>query len=453
MADLRDDSYSLHLVFIDIIPNVTITMLLSRLEGIMMQKQRVSQVFVPGGMPKLTYVERTQGEIREKLESAKDNLCKLVTLTGQTKSGKTVLTQMIFPFTDPNVIWIDGGSITTENDIWEQVLNSLGVYPNEEVNTSDSSSTVVGGKAHASANALIAKGGGEISVAQNDGYSKGKKAARNITSKNAAIKALSESESSLIIDDFHYLDRDMQGSFVRAVKPLVFHGVPVVLIAIPHRRYDAIKVEREITGRLENIMMPYWSHEELKQIATTGFPLLNINVSAEVVDYLASEALGSPHLMQEFCKSLCINNSVKETSAQSIQITGVDESLFKAVAESTGKVVFDKLATGPRQRSDRLMRLLKSGERVDIYKVVLYALSNMKPGMQTIQYEELRSAIRDIVAETPPQAHEVTRVLEKMSEIASSEEASTPVIDWEREEQKLHITDPFFAFYLKWRDH
>ncbi|EEL9085129.1 hypothetical protein GL373_16045 [Salmonella enterica] len=418
-----------------------------------MQKQRVSQVFVPGGMPKLTYVERTQGEIREKLESAKDNLCKLVTLTGQTKSGKTVLTQMIFPFTDPNVIWVDGGSITAENDIWEQVLDRLDVYPNEEVNTSDTASTVVSGKANVSASILIAKGGGELGVSQNDGSTKGKKSARNITSKNAAIKALAESQASLIIDDFHYLDRDMQGSFVRAVKPLVFHGVPVVLIAIPHRRYDAIKVEREITGRLENIMMPYWSVDELKQIATIGFPLLNVNVSSAVVDILASEALGSPHLMQEFCKSLCADYSIKETSEKEIKISKVADSLFKNVAESTGKVVFDKLATGPRQRSDRLMRLLKSGERVDIYKVVLYALSKMKPGMQTIQYEELRSAIRDIVAETPPQAHEVTRVLEKMSEIASNEEASTPVIDWEREEQKLHITDPFFAFYLKWRAH
>ncbi|EBI7385902.1 ATP-binding protein [Salmonella enterica] len=418
-----------------------------------MQKQRVSQVFVPGGMPKLTYVERTQGEIREKLESAKDNLCKLVTLTGQTKSGKTVLTQMIFPFTDPNVIWVDGGSIPAENDIWEQVLDRLDVYPNEEVNTSDTASTVVSGKANVSASILIAKGGGELGVSQNDGSTKGKKSARNITSKNAAIKALAESQASLIIDDFHYLDRDMQGSFVRAVKPLVFHGVPVVLIAIPHRRYDAIKVEREITGRLENIMMPYWSIDELKQIATIGFPLLNVNVSSAVVDILASEALGSPHLMQEFCKSLCADYSIKETSEKEIKISKVDDSLFKNVAESTGKVVFDKLATGPRQRSDRLMRLLKSGERVDIYKVVLYALSKMKPGMQTIQYEELRSAIRDIVAETPPQAHEVTRVLEKMSEIASNEEASTPVIDWEREEQKLHITDPFFAFYLKWRAH
>lgn len=417
-----------------------------------MKKQRVSQVFVPGGMPKLTYVERTQGEIRAKLESAKDNLCKLVTLTGQTKSGKTVLTQMIFPFTDPNVIWIDGGSITAENDIWEQVLDGLDVYPSEEVNTSDLASTVVSGKANVTANILIAKGSGELGVSQNEGSTRGKKSVRNITSKNAAIKALSDSQASLIIDDFHYLDRDMQGSFVRAVKPLVFHGVPVVLIAIPHRRYDAIKVEREITGRLENIMMPYWSIDELKQIATIGFPLLNIDVSPTIVNLLTSEALGSPHLMQEFCKSLCADYSIKETSEQKIKISKVDDSLFKGVAESTGKVVFDKLATGPRQRSDRLMRLLKNGERVDIYKVVLYALSKMKPGMQTIQYEELRSAIRDIVAEAPPQAHEVTRVLEKMSEIASNEEASTPVIDWEREEQKLHITDPFFAFYLKWRD-
>ncbi|WP_232095597.1 MULTISPECIES: AAA family ATPase [Serratia] len=417
----------------------------------MMTTQRASQVFVPGGMPKLTYVERTEGEIRERLESVKDNLCKLVTLTGQTKSGKTVLTQMVFPFTDPSVIWIDGGSVTTENDIWDQVLTALGGFHNYESNSSDSSSLSVNAKASGTANALVVKGTGEVGIVNADGTSSGVKQTRNTTTKSAAIKALSESGSSLIIDDFHYLEREMQGSFVRAVKPLVFHGVPVVLIAIPHRRYDAIKVEREITGRLENISMPYWTTEELKQIPLTGFPLLNVTIDSKIVDELAKEALGSPHLMQEFCKSICVLHDIKETLNKPIHIDKIDNLLFSRVAESTGKVVFDKLATGPRQRSDRMARSLKSGEKVDIYKVVLYALSYMKPGMETIQYEELRSAIRELVADTPPQAHEVTRVLEKMSEIASSEEAATPVIDWEREEQKLHITDPFFAFYLKWR--
>ena len=82
--------------------------------------------------------------------------------------------------------------------------------------------------------------------------------------------------------------------------------------------------------------------------------------------------------------------------------------------------------------------------------MVLLALAKIQPGLQTVEYEQLRAAIRDTLAEQVPQAHEVTRVLEKMAEIASSEEASTPVLDWEKDEQKLHITDPFFAFFLKW---
>ncbi|MCZ8600262.1 hypothetical protein [Escherichia albertii] len=158
------------------------------LEGMMMQKQRVSQVFVPGGMPKLTYVERTGGEIKERLESAKDNLCKLVTLTGQTKSGKTVLTQMVFPFTDPNVIWIDGGGIAVENDIWEQVLDKLDIYTNEEVNVSDSSSTNISGKVHASGSALVVKGGGEAGLSQTDGSSKGKKMQERLPQKMRRLK-------------------------------------------------------------------------------------------------------------------------------------------------------------------------------------------------------------------------------------------------------------------------
>ncbi|HAN6235178.1 TPA: AAA family ATPase, partial [Escherichia coli] len=218
-----------------------------------MDKQRASQVFVPGGMPKLTYVERSEGEVHGKLESAKDNLCKLVTLTGQTKSGKTVITRMVFPVMDDDVVWIDGGSITTEDDIWEQVLEKLNGYHSIEVNSGENSAIAVSGKVSGTASAFVVKGTGEAGLVQTDGKSNGNKKSRTISAKSSALKVLSQTKSSLIIDDFHYLDRDLQGNFIRAIKPLVFDGVPVVLIAIPHRRYDAVKVEKEITGRLENI--------------------------------------------------------------------------------------------------------------------------------------------------------------------------------------------------------
>ncbi len=139
-----------------------------------------------------------------------------------------------------------------------------------------------------------------------------------------------------------------------------------------------------------------------------------------------------------------------ETAPTKIKIDNVPASLFLSVAEGTGKVIFDKLSKGPRQRSDRMPRTMKNGTSADIYQVVLYALAKLAPGLDTIEYETLRSAIKDVLKDAIPQAHEVTRVLDKMAQIAASDEASTPVLDWEREEQKLHITDPFFAFYLKW---
>lgn len=413
-------------------------------------KHKASKVFVPGGMPQQTYVERTEGSLRNKLASAKDNLCKLVTLTGQTKSGKTVLTQKVFPELEEDNIWINGGSIAEENDIWEQIINNIDGWTTVEQSQSTSSSNNLSAKGSTEANALVWKGKGELAAQRGEARSKNNKTSRSISSKSAAIQAIQGSNLSIIFDDFHYLDRSLQGTFVRAIKPLVFHGVPVVLIVIPHRRYDAIKVEREITGRLEDINIPYWEKEELIEIPNIGFKLLNVDVNNSVLNRFADEALGSPHLMQEFCRTLCKKQDINETLDRKIIIHSIDDSLFREVGNSTGKTIFDKLATGPRQRSDRIQRKLKDNTEVDIYKVVLFALAKIAPGMQTVQYEDLRAAIRDILKDSIPQAHEVSRVLDKMSEIASSDEASTPVIDWEKEEQKLHITDPFFAFYLKW---
>jgi hypothetical protein len=69
-----------------------------------------------------------------------------------------------------------------------------------------------------------------------------------------------------------------------------------------------------------------------------------------------------------------------------------------------------------------------------------------------LEYEGLRSAIRDVSAQEIPQLHEISRVLKHMSDIAATDESSTPVIDFDEDEKALHITDPFFAFYLRWGD-
>lgn len=402
-------------------------------------------------MPQHTYVARTERELEQRLRAATDNLCKLATLTGSTKSGKTVLANRVFPRTTGENIWIDGGSVKAENDLWLQILSELGGFSQEESTSSTQSSQGTSGEVTGELKVpLIASGKGkvDISATRTSGGTQGR--TLTLAPRPAAIAQLRASGKPLIIDDFHYLDRRFQGDVVRALKPLVFEGHPVVIIAIPHRRYDAVKVEREMTGRVESIVVPPWSESELMEIPRAGFPLLHMEIFDTVAAGLADQAYGSPHLMQEFCRGICGAEGVSETLPQHRTVPFVKQDLFRSIAEGTGKVVFDKLAKGPRQRSDRKPRPLVSGGAADIYEIVLLALASLAPGMDRVEYEALRSAIKSLLSADVPQAHEVSRVLEKMAEIASSDEASTPVIDWDKDDQQLHITDPFFAFFLKW---
>lgn len=409
---------------------------------------KTSEIFIPGGMPSYTYVARTEKGLEDRLKNAYDNLCKLIAVTGATKSGKTVLTSKIFPRKE--CIWIDGGSVKDEDDFWNTILTEIDGYTSFSKSKSSGSEVNIFGKIRAKLHAFIYGADVEVGVGAKMSSNESDIESRTVSPRSAALRELRLKKIPLVIDDFHYLDRSFQGNIIRALKPLIFNGQPVILIAIPHRRYDAVKVEREITGRLETIKIPSWEPDELKKIANEGFPRLNLEVSDNIIDQFSMEAFGSPHLMQEFCRAIAINTNIQETSKTKVIIDSLSDKLFENVAIDTGKIIFDKLAKGPRQRSDRLQRTLKTKDKVDIYRVTLMALAELKPGMETIEYESLRAKIRDLLLDNIPQAHEVTRVLEKMANIASLDESSTPVIDWEKDEQKLHITDPFFAFYLKW---
>ncbi|MGN8067643.1 hypothetical protein [Mucilaginibacter sp. 22184] len=412
------------------------------------QIYRTNKVFVPGGLPKLTYNPRNSLELEKHLQKANDNLCKLVMVTGSTKSGKTVLTKTVFD--KGKSVWFDGGAFSTEDEFWNDVADQLDLSIGESNTQTEGSTNSIAIAAGVQTSLFPIKG--KIDGSKTNGTTNSNSITKTAkrSAKGLVIEALNERQTPLVIDDFHYIPRESQGNIVRALKAVIYEGAPVIFLAIPHRRLDAVKVEREMTGRVETIQVPAWEAEELCAIARVGFPLLNLKVSDTIIDSFASEAIGSPHLMQEFCRELCLTNQIEETVTTELVIgTASMDELFKKVAVGTGKIMFDKLSKGPRQRSDRIQRTLKNGQQTDIYGLVLRGLAELKPGMERVDYEELRTKMRDLT-EKPPAAHEISRVLEHMSNIASSDESSTPVLDWEKEDRILHITDPFFAYYLRW---
>ncbi|MGD1147022.1 MAG: hypothetical protein ABR961_03605 [Thermoanaerobaculaceae bacterium] len=413
---------------------------------------RYSDVFVPGGFPRHTYNPRLELQLEERVNQVLENLCKLIIVTGHTKSGKTVLVRSILPREE--AVWIDGGAVGQEEDFWTTIIDQLGLFQDTDIGQERETEAELEARGKAGANFIVAKGEAELAARISNSEMASSSQSRSLSSRVSALKGLAAAHRALVVDDFHYLPRDLQGDLVRALKPLIFDGLPVVIIAIPHRRYDAVKVEREMTGRILPVNIPAWSEAELAFIPSTGFPLLDGTLSESSTQRLASESIGSPHLMQEFCRAVCrahgISTSFGGGSAdlEDAGMTGV----FAETAETIGRPIFEKLARGPRQRSDRIPRELRDGGQVDIYGLVLHALARRRPGLVTIEYEELRAAIRDVSAQDTPQLHEIARVLKHMSDIAATDQSSTPVIDFDEEDKRLHITDPFFVFYLRWGD-
>lgn len=407
---------------------------------------RYQDIFVPGGFPRHTYNPRAELELETRLRESRENLCKLVTVTGQTKSGKTVLTRSVFPREE--CVWVDGGTISSEDEFWQVVIEQLDIFQSTEELTGSDTTATFSGKGTAGANFVVAKGSAELGAELAKTRSQSRMKARSVSPRVAALGGLLEAALPVVIDDFHYLPKEIQGHVIRALKQPIFDGLPVVIIAIPHRRYDAVRVEREMTGRIMAVDVPTWSEAELSFIPETGFRLLNVSLAVDLRNRMVAEAIGSPHLIQDFCRTVSRTAGFGEGSPR-LDTVDID-AVFREVAETIGRPIFDKLARGPRQRSDRIQRKLKDGQTVDIYELVLHALAHLRPGLVSLEYEDLRSAIREVSDTQIPQLHEVARVLKHMSSIAASDQSSTPVIDFEEEEKRLHITDPFFAFYLRW---
>jgi hypothetical protein len=364
----------------------------------------------------------------------------MLSVSGPTKSGKTVLLKRFFE----DALWVSGGAIETADELWAEIVDELEVFT--DIGLAADAETQHGGVLGVDAGLTAT---GSVSETTRRGTTRG----RTRSAKNAARDVLRARKPTLIIDDFHYIPAAEQLRIVRTLKDLVFEGLPVIVAAVPHRAYDAVRVEKEMTGRVDALPVGLWSDSDLAQIAEKGFEILGVSdAQGALAAKLAEESFGSPHLMQTHCLYLCQepSNGDAVLSREGTDLGAPDwEIFFSRRASATSKTAFDLLKQGPRQRQDRMVRKLKSGTETDIYGAVLAAIESTGP-KTALTYEEVRAALRQTLASDIPQRHEVTNVLEQMTSIAREKIAGEPVLEYDPEYSTLDLADPFFAYYLRW---
>lgn len=408
---------------------------------------KLSDVFVPGGMPSYTYQDRTGVNLEASLRNAIHRVRKFIAVAGPTKSGKTVLTRKVIPPAES--LWIEGAHVSSIDDFWSAVLAGLGIV---------SPSSVAQSKAYEEATETELNAG--FKPAGIGAETKLKEATKNtsISVRNgvlqtsmaqSAVAGLLHANKVVVIDDFHYIEPTVQTALVRGLKQAVFDGVTVVLILIPHRMHEAATAEMDVDGRTQTILIPDWQANELFAIAETGARELAIRIHATTIEMMVQESFQSPHLMQDFCSLLCADCEVWNTHTGPLKTVAFirgKEEFFGRFATTISPETFRALQRGP-ERTNRIERSLKAGGTCDTYEAVLLALQKLNV-MTPVGWGALRQSLQEILVDEPQQ-HEVTRVLEKMDEIAKTRDGE-PVLDYIKKQRELHLVDPFFRFYVRW---
>jgi hypothetical protein len=403
-------------------------------------------VFVAGAAPEVTYNPRSERHQEQELERYLDQgPGRALTVSGPTKSGKTVLVERRL---DRDVaIWIEGPDLTDVSIFWHRVVDWLGLYDLVEVGRAeDEGAGRQMGLSVGSAN--VAKIDASKSDSTRTSTSVRKSRTTDITA--VARKGLEDWRTPIVIDDFHSVAEDVKVPIARAIKTVILH-TKVVLIAVPHEAFEVVRREPDMGFRVERLEINAWSQKELEFIAERGFDALAIDDRHGVGGKLASASYGAPFLMQQLCYDYVryILNVEQTPAAGRIQSVEPDSWLefFTGIADRTPADIFTSLLKGPKERGTRRqVRVFHDGSTTDIYGSLLHAVA--EAGKLEVSLVEISEILERGLVE-PPARQRISLSLGHMSSIAKKQRGTgDPAVDFK--DETLNILDPFLLFYLRY---
>jgi hypothetical protein len=414
---------------------------------------KAQEVFTPGSFPARTYVERAGVKLESSLRDAVDTPGQIVSLIGPSKSGKTVLVEKVVG--RDLLITITGAGIKSPEQIWSRVLDWMGVPALTE--SSSSTSGKVSGEASASGSVdvpYIAKADAEAKASAEIGHERGNSKAFERTGLGQVVKEIANSDYVVLVDDFHYMPRDVQVEAAKTLKEAVRLGVKVCTAAVLHRGDDLVRANPELRGRVRAVDLKYWSPDDLKKIAESGFKELNASLDPNAVLTLVREAAGSPQLMQLLCLHTCFVMGTRRMSSNHVSLNPTQEELREIFEETSAATDFrslvDVIDSGPRTRgTERKVYTFADGSKGDVYRAVLKAVASNPPRL-SFTYEELLSRTIKICKGESPVGSSVTGTCLHINRLALDKFPKERAIDWDEQKQILDLPDPYLLFYLRW---
>lgn len=410
----------------------------------------IYDVFTPDDYPKYTYVERKRGQKEDDLEHRLRKPSCLVSISGLSKSGKSMLLKKVadkkLGYT---VVEVGGNKITSSDVLWSKVQDKLKFPKNREVierseETSESKKRLDG-------SAKAVKGGYEKRNAEKDSQEE------IITQSRRGLSGIVEEVDLdnfvLFIDDAHYIDEEVHSDLSESLKDAYEEGMKICAAYIPHRSASLMKANPDLEGRVNSISLEFWDKEDLKEIAEKGFEELNLEVEESIKEILANEAVGSPHLMQKFCLNICremdVRSEQEEIKKLDIQESDVKKTLRDVANQMDRMEEIYAVMNGEHNEGSGRGRKVRNlpEEKGDVYDLILRAIADETE--LTLSREGIIEKIREL---SEIDQNETGNVIQRIISLSDDMEkrGERHKFDWNDELKKLEMSDPNMIFYIRW---
>lgn len=413
----------------------------------------IGDVFKPNALPDHTYVDRRIDEYgdtyTEQLQKALLNPGTLIAITGASKSGKTVLCHKAIRNT---IIDLSASQIESREDFWNQIGEQLELPDEIQIKTSQSENDVEKTQITGELSIKIAKL--NISTGKDNTGSKGNEISHRILrSQSSMMKYIIDNDFVLVIDDFHYASEDIQLYIARTIKTYLINGLKVIILSLPHRADDAIRLNPDLIGRTSFIEIAPWSIDELKEIGLKGFPLLNIAIDDVVLEHMAVESISSPQLMQDICFNLAYRMEKNNATTVSREMVAVALRETVKKHKQVYSHVLKAALEGPAQgKNERTHYILQDGRQVDIYMLLLISISSDPPEL-SLSVQKIQRRFSNLLAENnvkQPRSIDISNAVKNIKNIMKERAKNLDTIDWKA--KTLYILDSFLLFYLRCSD-
>jgi hypothetical protein len=285
---------------------------------------------------------------------------------------------------------------------------------------------------------------GEVSAGLKSTRSEGEVREKIIANPSPAhlVPVLKNLPLILVIEDFHYLEPEVQKIIFQQWKTFIDDEVSVIVIGTTHHAIDIATANQDLLGRLNQIDIAQWSADDLEKIMRQGFSYLGAEINDRqlhrIFSEVAKESVGLPIITQQAAEQIFEDLGISEVETKTlikevipkITIGGVYKALHNVAHTKYNQLRNDylQLTTGPRKRA----------RKYNTYEFALTCFT-LEPLQFSLMRHEIEERMRKlpVPAEQIPPSPSVGSMLNALTEFQKSREIE--LLEWRPGERTLYI--------------